>query len=124
MFKYNQIVKDVNTGELFRVVAPILYEKEEVAVWADIDCRNIRIFPREYLEATYEKLMDGAHGHIVYDVKSLGENKLGVQREVDVVGADSILAVYSDFRRFVEEYSPMPMMELDALIDAEAVRST
>ena len=118
MFVYNQKVKDVNTGKVFRVVAPILHEEEEVAVWDDINCTKIRIIPTEYLEPTEEALAPGTiHGHIVYDVVALEKGGLAVNREVDAHGVDSVLAAYADFRGFVKDISPMPLAELDVLID-------
>ena len=117
MFKFNTTVKDKNTGEVFRVVAPIVGEEWRTAVWADVDCREIRIFPTDTLEGTDEHVIDGVYGRIVYDIKAIDEDKLEVNREVTATGLDAILATYADFRGFVSERSPMSMLELDSLID-------
>ena len=118
MFVYNQKVKDVNTGKVFRVVAPILHEEEEVAVWDDINCTKIRIIPTEYLESTEDALAPGTlHGRIVYDVVAVESGGLRVSREIDATGLDVVIAAYTDFRGFIKKVSSVPLTELDVLID-------
>ena len=118
MFKYSENVKDINTGEVYMVVAPVDGEDATTIVWSDITCSKVLVYPSDQLESTADKVLEKQNAHIVYDVISADENdeEMSVTRKISARGVDAIVSAYADMRNYVSEITGIPIKEIDSLI--------
>ena len=118
MFDYNDVVKDVDTGEVYRVVAPVDGEEATTVVWSDLSCKAVLVYPTEQLITTDALLDEQQHAHIVYDIVGTSDNEsMQVNRRVSGRGLDPVIAAYTDMRTYVSKISEMPIKEIDIIID-------
>ena len=118
MFKYNEYVKDKNTGKSYVVVAPVSGEDETTVVWSDETFSEVLIFPTEELEPTEQRPTTEQFAHIVYDVAlSEEDGSFTINRALIGIGVNPVLAAYSDLREYSGEIAGIPIETIDEIIE-------